>query len=266
MKSILTRKILIPFLALTVNLAFSQVRYHSPFTELKQGDYYMFGNNVKLRKQPNSNSEVLDLLKIGTRIKIIEKSKEVLVYNGIKSPFYKVQHNEKTGYVLGNLISLEKKESNNLKYVFTLKKETDTYFIIIRCIKNDFTFTEKQVKIATINFSIELLENNGIDGVKNILFINYLAEACGVDGGGIYFFETENDLKKVFEIYQMSEAGAFWVWEELVFPNEKDGVKGKILYKKETGQYKDEETNWIESNKTSRELVWKDGEITPKIK
>jgi hypothetical protein len=29
--------------------------------------------------------------------------------------------------------------------------------------------------------------NSLIENIKNIVFVNYLGEACGVDGGGIYF-------------------------------------------------------------------------------
>ena len=52
--------------------------------------------------------------------------------------------------------------------------------------------------------------------------------------------------------------------ENLIFPTDEKGIKGKIVYEKELGDYKDEETNWFEIIKVSRELEWKDGEILPK--
>ncbi|MCH8318820.1 MAG: hypothetical protein IIA88_10070 [Bacteroidetes bacterium] len=75
----------------------------------------------------------------------------------------------------------------------------------------------------------------------------------------------ENELKKVFEITQVSDAGVYWIKENLIFPTDEKGVKGKIVYEKEIGHYEDEETNWIEIKKVSRELEWKTGEILPKL-
>ena len=53
--------------------------------------------------------------------------------------------------------------------------------------------------------------------------------------------------------------------ENLIFPSDEKGIKGKIVYEKELGEYKDEETNWFEITKVSRELEWEDGEILPKL-
>lgn len=57
----------------------------------------------------------------------------------------------------------------------------------------------------------------------------------------------------------------YWLLEDLIFPTDTDGVKGKIVYQKELGSCKDEGTNWVEINKISRELEWKNSEILPKL-
>ena len=262
----LMNKIII-FLLLITNFSFSQeTKYHNPYLDLKNGEYYyLFGNDVKFRILPDTNSEVIQLLKIGTEIQIIEKSSEILNYNGIESPFYKIKYNDKTGYILGGLISLEKRNFNNSKYLFTYKKNDDNFSVIIRHINEKSELTESVSELITHEFSIDIFDNKGIEGVENILFINYLAEACGIDGGGIFFFQTENELKKVFEITQVSDAGVYWLSENLIFPTDEKGIKGKIVYEKELGEYKDEETNWFEITKVSRELEWEDGEILPKL-
>ena len=258
---------IIIFLLFITNFSFSQeTKYHNPYLDLKSGEYYyLFGNDVKFRILPDTNSEVIELLKIGTEIQIIEKSNEILNYNGIESPFYKIRHNGKIGYILGGLISLEKREFNNSKYLFTYKKTDNNFSVIIRHINEKSELTELDSELITHEFSIDIFDNKGIEGIENILFINYLAEACGVDGGGIFFFQTENELKKVFEITQVSDAGVYWLSEDLIFPTDEKGIKEKIIYQKELGDYKDEETNWFVITKVSRELEWKDGEILPKF-
>jgi hypothetical protein len=259
-------KLIILFL-LIPNFYFGQETvYHNPNFDLKKGkNYYLFGNDVKFRQLPNTGSEVVDLLKIGTKITIVEKTKNTLNYNGIESPYYKVKYNNKIGYILGGLISLDRKEIKNSKYFFVYKKTGDKYSISIRHINEKSELIENSSILNTYEFSLEVSANKEIEDLENILFVNYLAEACGVDGGGIFFFKTKTELKKVFEISQVSDAGIYWFEEKLIFPVDKDGVKGKIVYQKEIGNYREEETNWVEIKKMSRELEWKNGELIPKL-
>ena len=80
---------LIILVLLITKFSFSQeTKYHDPNLDLKNGEnYYLFGNDVKFRQLPDSSSEVIDLLKIGTEIQILEKTDHKLNYNGIESSF-----------------------------------------------------------------------------------------------------------------------------------------------------------------------------------
>jgi hypothetical protein len=260
-------KILTALFIVLINFSFSQeIKYHNPNFDFENGKkYFLFGNDVKFRKLPELASETIDLLKIGTEIEIIEKTESTLNYNGIKSPFYKVKHKNNIGYILGGLISLEKKEINSSKYFFSYEKDKETYSILIRHLNLNSEFIESKSILSTNEFLIDIYNHKGIEDIDHILFINYLAEACGVDGGGIFFFKTKSELIKVLEISQVSDAGVYWVEEKLIFPNDKNGVKGKIVYQKEIGNYEDEDTNWIEIRKTSRELEWKNGVLYPNL-
>lgn len=81
--------------------------YHDVSVDLINGQQYvLFGDDVKFRAAPDVKSDVIALLKIGTEVEILEKTSKTILYNGIDSPFYKVNYNGKTGYVLGGLISL----------------------------------------------------------------------------------------------------------------------------------------------------------------
>ena len=254
-------------LLLITGVVFGQnIKYHNPYADFNNGEYYyLFGDNVKFRNLPDLKSEVLELLKIGTEVQVLEKSGETIEYNGIESPFYKVKYKNHVGYILGGLLSLEKKEVDSSKFFFAYKKDGEKYSIITRHLNEEFEINETITQLTTNDFSIELHNNKGLDGVDHILFINYLAEACGVDGGGIYYFQVKDELKKVFEISQVSDAGVYWFSEDLIFPEDKNGIKGKIVYQKEIGNYKDEATNWTEVKKISCEMEWKDGQILPKI-
>ena len=238
--------------------------FHTLNEGLTIGNYYfLFGDNVKLRVQPNANSEVLKLLKIGTKVKILEESGQKKEYNGVDSPYYQVQYNDEVGYIHGGLISIEKKIFGGNSYYFNFGKNDEKQILNIRLVNEDFTFIEKEIEIFTNTFEIDIFGNRGIESVDNIVLINCLAEACGVYGGGTYLFLEDDRLKRAMSITEISEAGFYWISEELVFPNDTNGVKGKIILKKEIGKNVDEETNWVEVTKISRELEWKNGRIHP---
>ncbi len=259
-------KILIVVVFITHFALAQSIAYHSPYADFQNGvKYYLFGDNVQFRNRPNLTSDVLALLKIGTAITVIDKTDKTVPYNGIASHFYKVQYGDQIGYVLGGLLSLEKKENNTHQFYFTYQKSEEQYSIIIRSLQKGGEINEATTLLQTNRFLIELHDDRGVNGVDSILYISYISESCGVDEGGIYYFQTNNELKKVFEVAEISDAGIYWFAESLIFPEDKNGVPNKIVYTKEREEYMNEEANWVEIHKTIRELEWKDGQILPKI-
>ncbi|MBV7439818.1 SH3 domain-containing protein [Weeksellaceae bacterium TAE3-ERU29] len=257
---------LLIILSLVTTFVFAQEnKYHELNADFTNGEtYYLFGDDVKLRAEPNTDSEVLDLLKIGTPIKIISKTNHTLNYNGLESPFYKVKYQDKMGYILGGLISLEKRGYYKSEYLFAYKKTGEyDYSLIIRYLNAEPGFKEIITNLETPTFSIDIFDNKGVQGIENILYINYLSEACGVDGGGIYFFQVKNDLKKVFEVAQISDAGIFWLGETLTFPTDENGMENKIIYSIEQGFSTDESSYNTEAVTITKELEWKNGKFTP---
>ena len=259
-------KLLLIFLVI-FKIGFGQdTKYLSENYEFKNGEIaYMFGNDVKLREQPNTKSEVLSLLKIGEQIEIVEKSNSEMEFDGIKSPWYKIKTENKVGFVLGSLISLDKVINGNQTYLISLKKDGLKLFIKTRVLENDLEFTENVSQLLTGEFSIKVTGNKGLENIINIFEIDYLAESCGVNGGGIYLFYDGKELIKAIDYTQVADADLYWFIEEYIFPNEKDGIKGKIVYKSEIGETKEYETEWTESKATRRVLEWNGKEILPKI-
>ncbi|WJJ96595.1 SH3 domain-containing protein [Algibacter luteus] len=259
-------KLLLIFL-LIFKIGFGQdTKYLSENYEFKNGEIaYMFGNDVKLREQPNTESDVLLLLKIGEQIEIVEKSNSTMQFDGIESPWYKIKTKDKVGFVLGSLISLDKATNGNLTYLVSLKKDGLKLFAKTRVFENGLDFKENVSQLMTGEFSIKVTGNKGLENIINIFEIDYLAESCGVNGGGIYLFYDGNELIKAIDYTQVADADLYWFIEEYIFPNEKDGIKGKIVYISEIGETKEYETEWTESKATRRVLEWNGKELLPKI-
>lgn len=260
------KKLLIIFILIS-KIGFGQdTKYLSENYEFKNGEIaYMFGNDVKFRDQPTAESNVLTLLKIGEQIEIIEKSNSTMQFDGIESPWYKVKTKDKVGFVLGSLISLDKATNGNLTYLVSLKKDGLKLFAKTRVFENGLDFKENVSQLMTGEFSIKAGGNKGLENIKSIFQIDYLAESCGVNGGGIYLFYDGNDFLKAIDYTQVADADLYWFVEDYIFPNEEGGIKGKIVYKSEVGETKDYETEWTESKITRRILEWNGMEIIPKI-
>lgn len=236
-------------------------------TEFKVNEKaYLFGDNVKLRKSFSINSEELALLNITSEIKILEKISETYLYNGIDWHWYKVQYKDRIGYIIGGLISLDTKKIDNSIFLVSLKKVKDSYKILTRVVNNGKAYIENEAFFGTEHsFTLAAFNNRGIKEIKNMLLIDYQAEACGVDGGGYYLFNEGNTLTKAINLFEMSEAGIFNVSEAVLFPNDVGGKLDKILYTKTIVKNLDELTNRKKTIIESCEFTWKGNLLKLKV-
>lgn len=241
-------------------------RYLSSYFKFNPGSTeQIFANDVKFRKEPNTDSEVLGLLKIGSKIKIIEHSELTQEFDGIESNWYKIEFNGKTGYVLGALISMRNlTTADNKNLYFQINNDENGRIAVkIRYTLNETEYEEKIFNLIGHEFSVDVINNHGLQNIKDIIAIDYLSEACGVEGGVSYIFWDGSNLKHIADLSSISEAGMFYYEEKFVFPNQPHGVNDKIVYEVEHSTIEDEVTNWIKTNKEKREYTWTGAEMSP---
>ncbi len=217
---------------------------------------YLFGDHVQLREAPTTESKVLKTLAIGGRVIVHEKHENSWRYKGVDHHFYKVDYKGIKGYVLGGLLALERKTINNVVHLFGRAKNNDEDYLLIRTLQEDRSFKEKSTRLHNGQFYLTDLGTKGLPNIEGALLVDYLAEACGAEGGGIYLFQQEGELHQVARISQVSDAGAYYFWEEFIFPEDAHGVAGKIRYKKEVGESYDENALWKKKSIETKELVW----------
>lgn len=241
----------------------AQEVYITPTKEFEPNQkVYLFGNDVKLREEPNTSSKVISLLKISTEVFVIEKTNKIKLYNGIDWPWYKIKtSNGEEGFLLGGLISKDIKKIKNSIYLISLRKVNDDYFVLTRVVNGNQDYLENSKKIATTTFSISVSDNKGVKSIKNMIYIDYLAEACGVDGGGYYLFNTGNSLIKAIELSSVADGGLYWLKEDVVFPSDFGGKKDKIILKREHGEMIDEVTEHKKITIETKQFVWQGKEL-----
>lgn len=59
---------------------------HGTYEFKAESTEYLFGDNVKLRVEPTTTSEVIQLLPIASAIKILEKTDITFSFNGLTHP------------------------------------------------------------------------------------------------------------------------------------------------------------------------------------
>lgn len=244
-------------IALSIFSFAQNTKIFSTYNDLENKNiYYLFATDVKLREEPNSTSKVLKTLAIGTAIEITAKTNETMVYEGETVNWYKVKYNDMTGYVLRSLIAIEYQEYGSTKYLFNTAKIGDINKLKVRVLTADGKLIDQKYSLNNESFEIDIDGSKGLDGVQEIIFIDYYADACGIDGGGIYLFYDGQNLIKAAEIQQVADGGVFWYSEEIIFPDDDETLKNKIRYTRDAGELVDEETNQIESSVFSREYEW----------
>ncbi|WP_420604122.1 SH3 domain-containing protein [Flagellimonas sp.] len=251
---------------LSVTFSFAQ-RIHCPVTcPFEPGEQvYVFGNDVKLRAEPNTESKVLELLKIGEWVKIIEMTDSSWPYNGYDSPFYKVEYNDMTGYILGGLLSLEKKTVDGTNYFFAYSKEGDKTLLNIRSMYFGRLF-KKKIPLDNSFISIETYSDRGIEHLDGIIYIDYHANHDGEENGGIYVFAFEGALI-AYELSQFNDEDASYYSEKFVFPDEEGGLPEKIIFKKEKGyDCLGPEDEWLYTNVETWKLSWDRGTLVPNFR
>lgn len=249
------------------NLCFGQedINYLNFEYEFEVGkSYKLFGDNVKLRNKPSSESEVLDTLDIASDIEILKKTKETLLFNGQESHWYKVKADNKVGYILGGLISLDYAIVGNDTYLISTRQDTIFSYLKIRLLAPEATnYFESEISLFTYLFSIQAFDGRGLAGVTSMLFVDIHAEACGVDGGGTYLFHEGTFFEPVIKLSVVGDAGVFHFSEELVFPDEDEYSDGSLLYIREASEYMDENLEWEQAVVNRLKLRWVDRKITP---
>lgn len=235
--------------------------------ELQRNEFYhLFGNNVVLRSSPSSEGEAIDTLTIDSKLQILENTQKNVDYLGREATWYKVKVGSKKGYILDEFIALERKVFNTDTYLFQLSTYgSDSSIIRIRLIDENKKIHVISTEMRTFYFSAHVSDNKGLADVKSILRIQFFAEACGINGGEKIFFHVNSALEFIADLSSIGDGGVFSYDEQLIYPNDEQGIEDAIIYRSELVQYLDDDMTWEEIKIVNRQLLWKNGVLAPDI-
>lgn len=237
----------------------------------KKSVAYLFGNNVRLREHPNKTSKEIEKLPILQKIILIERTEFKEIIDGVESNWIKIKTKNNIGYILDYFISASYTKDNEISYISRINYENEKKHLEFRKVYkgNNGSYNAEKIKIEIphSDISIETIENKGLQGISKLIFIKYWAEACGVTGGGEYIFLHRGKIIDRFKLNEISDAGAFWKTEKLVFPNENQNLeKNTIQFIQEIGNVVDETSQWYEKKIVERQHRLIEGKFYPTFK
>lgn len=216
----------------------------------------VFGTRVRLRAQPHLKAPIRAELNLGELVLVLEERAERGRYDGLEMPWYRVQAGQETGFVLGGLLALQALNVGPTSYLVALAEDSSGLKLKTRLMLDEKRYVERSDRPQTPEFYLSVSDGRGLSGVQSLLQVDYLAEACGVDGGGFYLFHAGADFIKAIECAQVGDADVFSLVEKVVFPQEEGGRPGGIYFKRARYELLDEETEWSKKLEMSVFLPW----------
>lgn len=244
---------------------------------------YLLGDSINVRKTPGTDGAVITRLPIGTRVTILEKSKEVSRINNILMPWYLVEFNGKQkGYIWGGKLALNSfRSTKNPDIVF--------HFGIDKRGNEEGAYAQFQIRVEKdhkelqrLNFqgfgteykkhTCNNISNKGLSGVDDILQVDGYGEFCGDNAGAMIFFWTGTELVYVDELSDYVD-GAYFGRQFFVYPSDMEGEKETVIKKEQIGEIVFEEgqnyASWDSHNVVyekdmSTRLRWDGKKLQPK--
>lgn len=205
-----------------------------------------------IRAESSTKSTILDTLKIGDSIKIIDQSKNKLTLNNLNLPWLSVEYQKKgvlkKGFLWKGFVAIGNTSFKNLQFITCLSNKVkqqitengysydQTYFVFtIKTCDQNFTILSEKMFSHTVGenytFTNTAIDHWGLKNTSCIYRIAFNGEACGIPTEYSYFYWNGEKLEFLIEKYDVGDANAYYHTEEFIFPKEKGGLPDTIIKK-----------------------------------
>lgn len=218
---------------------------------LKLGQpHRLIADKVRVRAEPDINSEVITELKIGSEVIPLAEHEFRLTQDGIEAPWYKVSYGKRgSGYIWGNLIAQQYAISDGLVFLYgTGRNKKDLYTSQFRVARAGKELARLQVDEGVDFFSqakLTLSKGRGFAGVQNIVTLRFQQEYCAGKMNALYLFWTGEKLIFVHSTFEGADAPVY-ATETQTFPDEKGGKQDKLYIVRENGDHDNPQAKQVE--------------------
>ncbi|WNJ17531.1 SH3 domain-containing protein [Pontibacter sp. G13] len=198
--------------------------------------YFLLGNDILMRKCPSKECTALASLKIGTPIRVIEKSEEPLTLKGVSVHWYKIKTSAGVGWIWGGWIAqgaIGSSQDPSVKFLAGYDRIEDrNHYYQIRVIKNGVEIDKIVIKSPTGNDYFQHFGSLGKKAMPNlhdILTVHVPGKAsCGHWSGEVLIAWNGEKLVEMGTNGGIGDA-EFSSSEYHIWPGDIDGVPGLVI-------------------------------------
>ncbi|MCU0846659.1 MAG: hypothetical protein MUD12_02085 [Spirochaetes bacterium] len=219
----------------------------------------VFFDRVNVRSRPDiKDGGVISCLGRFSRVKILKKHENTHSVDGFVSSWYEVSFSAggkpARGYVWGGFFSIVElpvmMESKKGFFAAGMKSRGNGKSLAVEAVlvigdretaRIEFDPIYIPSAAGTFDYSVsgEIFDGRGLPGIRNVMDLRFMYPACGYPFGSVIILYDGKNLVRGFRTNNMTEAGVFHEFSRLVFPDEKDGIRDRLVYI-ETGEDFDE--------------------------
>jgi hypothetical protein len=257
--------------------------YYGKFTE--NNLVRLFGDRVNMRAAPNTTSALVDNEGIGSVVELLGPADETYTMNGYTTNWYKVglfgAKEGSVAYVWGGLLSMVSAELPNdaggkdvMVYGLTGWANEGGFKSAVRIVRDNKLLTSLEFEPIASGFfdagvfghsvCVKIDGNHGFKGIKNIIRLEFIYEACGYENGEIFLLWDGNKLTYLAKASQVTEAGVFAYTYTLTFPDDEKGKANTLQIKQEyiESEYNDDVEKVIAHEVTLKQFSWDGSAVT----
>ncbi len=206
--------------------------------------------NCYVRQDSTANSQLLDSLQIGHKIKVIKNTNANLNIKGLDLSWVEIEYIKnsqiKTGFLWKGFIAVGSTTKGNNTFLTTINSkyrkkiqekdieyDAEFYRISVKAIDNkNEIISEKSIDkqlSESVFFENSIVDSWGLKNITEVYRISFSGQACGIPTFHYYFGWTGTSFLLLPEKYNVGDAGVFYHNEEFVFPKEKGGQPNIII-------------------------------------
>lgn len=244
-------------------------QYFGYETNIEKGDTLFAFRNIDFKLYANNKSKNIAKIKMGDALIIDTTLSDHSIFEKkYQNKFIKVKQHNQTGYVKISDISICNKNIESGTKLLVNQIHVDYYTINLKLIvyKDNKIVSKLKHTLYGNMFEINVKNNKGLTGIKNIIEFDLISEACGINGGIDYITWDGLKLKELFSLTTSSDSGIFSFDESVIFPSDSLGEENSILYRVEYAEAEEDHNEWYKTITYNRKYTWNGKKLIPKFK
>ena len=212
--------------------------------------------NCYVREMPSIQSNLLDSLQLGKKIKVLSATENDLKIKGLNVSWVAIEYENNSGklvqgFLWKGFLALGFSKNGDYTYLTAIDKienikeadglETYPVTISVKILDQQNTIVGQKTITKSLNeshyFQNKTIGNLGLKNLENIYRISFSGEACGIPTLYYYFGWNGKNFVMLPEKYDVGDAGVYYYSENFIFPKESGGKPDLILKQIEEGEY-----------------------------